>query len=177
MSTTAITFRQGAEGVLHNGKPYKKRAVSSPTSALEATLHIILAHTADVFNATVNAISETYGIDSEEMFEAIRTHPDYMSIQVHPAVKDLGYIEEKRVAPAAAAPVPAPVLAAPAPEPMESLSTMMQNASLGTAAQFAQGPAALPAAQFAQGPAPQFAQGTAAPQKKKFKIKKPAGTA
>ena len=155
MSAATITFRQGAEGVMHNGKPYKKRAVSSPTSALEATLHIILAHTADVFNATVNAISETYGIDSEEMFEAIRTHPDYMSIQVHPAVKDLGYIQEKRVAPepVLAAPVPVPVA-----EPMDSLSTMMQTASLGP------------------GPAAQFAQGTAPPQKKKFRIKKVAGS-
>lgn len=145
MSGATITFRQGAEGVMHNGKPYKKRAVSSSTSALNATLHIILAHTADVFNATVNAISETYGIDSEEMFEAIRTHPDYMSIQVHPAVKDLGYILEKT-------PEPAPVVA----EPIDSLSTMMQNASLG--------------------PAPSFAQGTAPPQKKKFRIKKVAGS-
>ena len=145
MSAATITFSKGADGVVHNGKPYKKRPIKGPTDALNATLHIILAHTAEVFNATVSAISETYKLDKEEMFEAIRTHPAYTSIQVHPAVKDLGYLLEKTEE------APAPVA-----EPMDSLSTMMQSASLG--------------------PAPSFAQGTAPPQKKKFRIKKVAGS-
>ena len=161
MSAATITFSKGAEGVMHNGKPYKKRAIREPTDALNATLHIILAHTAEVFNATVSAISETYGIDKAEMFHAIQTHPAYTSIQVHPAVKDLGYLLEKTDEVNAEPPAPA---AAAVAEPIESLSTMMQSASLG------------PAPPFAQGPAPQFAQGTAPPQKKKFRIKKAAGS-
>jgi len=113
-----IHFTPGAEGVIKNERPYKKRAIKGPKDAMLATLDIVLAHTADVFHAVVEAISEKYGLDKEEMFEAIRTHPAYCSIEMHPSVRDLDY-QLAEEAPAAAA-----------PQPVDELERMMQNVSV-----------------------------------------------
>jgi len=114
-----IQFIPGAEGVIKNERPYKKRAIKGPKDAILATLDIVLAHTADVFHAVVDAISEKYGLDKEEMFEAIRTHPSYSSIEMHPSVRDLGYqLAEEAQAPAQA------------PQAADELVQIMQNVSL-----------------------------------------------
>ena len=89
--------------------------VKGPSSALAAVLTMTFAHTAEVFEVFATAVSEHYGINREEMFGVIRAHPSWEAIQLHPALKDLGYLPSD--APAAEPPSEAPVPAAAEPAP------------------------------------------------------------
>lgn len=91
--------------IQRSGAPATPAApVTDPRSALAAVLTMTFAHTAEVFEAFATAVSEHYDIDREEMFGVIKAHPAWESIQLHPALKDLGYLP-------APAPAPAPTAA------------------------------------------------------------------
>jgi hypothetical protein len=73
--------------------------VKDPRTALQAVLSMTLAHTAEVFEAFTTAISEHYGIDRDEMMGVIQEHPAWTGIQLHPVLKDLGYLPAEPPAP------------------------------------------------------------------------------
>ena len=108
MATKKFTIRRSPA-------PEGAPKVKGPSSALAAVLTMTFAHTAEVFEVFATAVSEHYGIDREEMFGVIRAHPSWEAIQLHPALKDLGYLPSD--APAAEPPSEAPVPAAAEPAP------------------------------------------------------------
>jgi len=73
----------------------------------------VLAHTADVFRAVVDAVAEHYSLDKTEMREVITTHPKYVGVTLNPVLADLGAFERS------AEPVDPPVIAK---DPMDELT-------------------------------------------------------
>jgi hypothetical protein len=86
---------------------YVPHEVKDARSGFKAALHIVLKHTADIFEAVVGIVAEKYELDQEEMLSMIVSHPKWSQLQMNPVLHDLGY----GLAPAAAveAPVEAPV--------------------------------------------------------------------
>lgn len=70
---------------------------------------------AEVFEAMMDIVSETYKLDKEEMLATIQAHPKFTEIQLHPVLDDMGF----GLAEPAAAPTPLekPVVAEPTPAP------------------------------------------------------------
>ena len=109
-----------------NGEPYVPTPVKDKKDAMNALLCVVLNHTAEVFHGIVDAISDHYKIDKDEMMDIVTGHPAYTSIVLSPVLNDLGYLSkpEESVAPkpkksttkkvVSKAPEPAP---APAAEP------------------------------------------------------------
>lgn len=79
--------------VVCDGRSLEPLPVKDSRQALQAVLSMTLAHTAEVFEAFATAIAEHYTIDRDEMFAVIQSHPAWTSIQTHPVLKDLGYLE------------------------------------------------------------------------------------
>jgi hypothetical protein len=102
---------------------YVPHEIRDPASALQASLHLVLKHTADMFVCVLEAISEKYGHSVEEMTAVVTAHPGYKEMMVSPVLHDLGYLKQKKAAPPAAAaaedPGPAAPVAAAAAEAKE----------------------------------------------------------
>ena len=92
-----------AKPAMMNGEPYVATPVNDKKDALKAVLSIVMAHTADVFHGIVDAISDHYKIDKDEMMDVIMSHPAYNSIICSPVLNDLGYLSKPDE------PAPAPV--------------------------------------------------------------------
>lgn len=92
---------------------YVPHEIRDPASALQASLHLVLKHTADMFVCVLEAISEKYGHSVEEMTAVVTAHPGYKEMMVSPVLHDLGYLTQKKAAPPAAAAAEDPGPAAP----------------------------------------------------------------
>jgi len=57
---------------------------------------MLLKHTAEVFEVAVEAISEKYGLDIEELSATITSHPKYKDLYVNPVLHDVGYLPEEK---------------------------------------------------------------------------------
>jgi hypothetical protein len=91
-----------AKKVDASGEPIKQIApIKGPSTAMSAVLNIIANHTAEVFHAVVDAISEKYKIDKDEMMGVIINHPAYTAITTNPVLNDIETLTEE--------PVPEPV--------------------------------------------------------------------
>jgi len=110
------------------GKPMKEiAAIKGPSTAMSAVLNIVSNHIAEVLHAIVDAISEKYAIDKDEMMAAIINHPAYVEITGNPVINDIETLTEEPApkeldeamgALSIAEPAPAPASApAPAPAP------------------------------------------------------------
>lgn len=88
------------------GDAYVPIPIKDGKAAMTACLHMILKHTADVFEGIVDIVSEKYGIDKEEMMTVVMDHPRFKDMSANPIVEDLGYIMDTREATAVPA-VPA----------------------------------------------------------------------
>jgi hypothetical protein len=113
MAAKKFTFKR--EKVMCDGAPLEPQPVKDTRTALQAVLSMTLAHTAEVFEAFTTAVSEHYGIDRDEMMGVIQEHPAWTGIQLHPVLKDLGYlpaaeplVSVEPAAPAAEPPAPKP---------------------------------------------------------------------
>jgi len=69
--------------------------VKDGPTAMHAVLSILLQHTSDVFHAVVEAVSDHYKIDKEEMMNAVLNHPVYKNQRENPVFIDMGYLPNK----------------------------------------------------------------------------------
>ncbi len=85
--------------MMASGETYSKHDVKDGRSALAAVLHMTLAHTADVFHAVLDAVSDHYKISKDEMMDVVLKHPAYTEVTLSPTLNDLGYFppESKEV--------------------------------------------------------------------------------
>lgn len=102
---------------------YKAHPIGDGKDAFRASLTMILKHTADMFVTILEAMSEKYGHDVNEMMEVVIDHPKYKEMQLHPVLYDMGYLS--KVEPVAPAPAP-PELVAPAPAPAPKRKFMIK---------------------------------------------------
>lgn len=82
-----------------NGEPYVPTPVKDKKDAMNAVLSVVLNHTADVFRGVIDAISEHYKIDKDEMMDIVTSHPAYTSIVLNPVLNDLGYLSKEEAVP------------------------------------------------------------------------------
>jgi hypothetical protein len=113
MDASKIKIIRDAAVEMTEGR-YVPHEIRDPASALQASLHLVLKHTADMFVCVLEAISEKYGHSVEEMTAVVMAHPGYKEMMVSPVLHDLGYLSKKKVAPPAAAVAEDPGPAAPA---------------------------------------------------------------
>ena len=73
--------------------------VKDGPTAMHAVLAILLEHTSDVFHAVVEAISDHYKIDKEEMMDAVLNHPVYKKQKDNFVFIDMGYLPNKDTTP------------------------------------------------------------------------------
>jgi len=81
------------KAALPNGTPVP--VVEKPKTAEDATkavLAIVLNHTAETFHGIVNAISEHYKLDKDEMMSVVVNHPSFKEGVVDPVLNDLGFL-------------------------------------------------------------------------------------
>lgn len=81
------------KAALPNGTPVP--IVEKPKTAEDATkavLAIVLNHTAETFHGIVNAISEHYKLDKDEMMSVVINHPSFKEGVVDPVLNDLGFL-------------------------------------------------------------------------------------
>ncbi len=90
------------------GETFEPVQVKNGKTAMTACLHMILKHTADVFEGIMEIVSEKYGIDKDEMMDVVMDHPRFKDMSSNPVVEDLGYIIDTRQEPAAAPPIEEP---------------------------------------------------------------------
>lgn len=69
--------------------------VKDGPTAMHAVLSILLQHTSDVFHAVVEAVSDHYKIDKEEMMDAVLSHPAYKKQKDNVVFIDMGYLPKK----------------------------------------------------------------------------------
>jgi hypothetical protein len=110
MASKKFQFKKAEEQptVLASGETYQPHEVKDGKAALAAVLHLMMAHTADVFHGIVDAISDHYKIPKDEMMEVVMAHPAYTEIIANPVLTDLGYFAQ--------APAPAPTTESPKPK-------------------------------------------------------------
>ncbi len=78
------------------GNPMKEIApVKGPSTAMSAVLNIFSNHIAEVLHAIVDAISDKYKIDKEEMMAVITNHPAYTEITANPVINDIETLKEE----------------------------------------------------------------------------------
>jgi len=90
------------KAALPNGTPVP--VVATPKTAEDATkaaLAIVLNHTAETFHGIVNAISEHYKLDKDEMMRVVVNHPSFKEGVVDPVLNDLGFLGLNTPAPEA----------------------------------------------------------------------------
>ena len=104
-TTKKVQFKPKAAQV--EGKDFTVAPVKDARTATEAVLSIVLAHTADVFHAVVDAVAEHYSLDKAEMMEVITTHPKYVGVTLHPVLADLGAFDKPAEAAVASVAEPA----------------------------------------------------------------------
>lgn len=110
MAARKIKMAASKEAVqMATGEAYQPTPVKDGKTAMTACLHIILKHTADVFEGIVGIVSEKYGIDKDEMMSVVMDHPRFKDMSSNPVVEDLGYIMDTREAAEAPAAPTAPV--------------------------------------------------------------------
>ena len=66
--------------------------VKDGPTAMNAVLSILLQHTSEVFHAVVEAVSDHYKIDKEEMMDAVLKHPAYKKQKDNHVFIDMGYL-------------------------------------------------------------------------------------
>ena len=97
MAARKIKMAASKEAVqMATGEEYVATPVKDGRSAMTACLHIILKHTADVFEGIVDIVSEKYGIEKDEMMAVVMDHPRFKDMSANPIVQDLGYILDTR---------------------------------------------------------------------------------
>ncbi len=82
---------------------YKAHPIGDSKDAFRAALAMILKHTADMFVVILEAVSDKYGHDVNEMMQVVIDHPKYKEFQLHPVLYDMGYLERPAAAAAATA--------------------------------------------------------------------------
>ncbi len=87
-----------------NGETYTPVPITDGKTAMRACLHMILKHTADMFEGLVDVVAEKYKLDKEEMMNVIIDHPRFKEMSVDPVMLDLGYILDPAGAAGAAEP-------------------------------------------------------------------------
>jgi len=75
-----------------SGEGYVRIPIRDSSTAMRASLHMILKHTADMFLTITDIIAEKYQIDADEMVKAVQEHPKYKEMYVNPMLEDLGYV-------------------------------------------------------------------------------------
>jgi hypothetical protein len=75
-----------------SGEGYVRIPIRDSSTAMRASLHMILKHTADMFLTITDIIAEKYQIDADEMVKAVQEHPKYKEMYVNPILEDLGYV-------------------------------------------------------------------------------------
>jgi hypothetical protein len=79
---------------------YLATKVHDPKSALAAVMNLTLKHTADVLTMFVDIIAEKYGIDAEEMMDAVSADQRFTGLVVDPLLHAAAPAEEPSTVPA-----------------------------------------------------------------------------
>jgi hypothetical protein len=82
---------------------YLATKVRDPKSALAAVMNLTLKHTADVLTMFVDIIAEKYGIDAEEMMDAVSADERFTGLVVDPLLHAAAPAEEPSTVPAVSA--------------------------------------------------------------------------
>lgn len=90
-SAKNIQFQHSDAPMMASGEIYPRHDVKDGKTALAAVLHMTLAHTADVFHAVLDAVSDHYKISKDEMMDVVLQHPSYTGVVLSPVLTDLGY--------------------------------------------------------------------------------------
>jgi hypothetical protein len=79
---------------------YLATKVHDPKSALAAVMNLTLKHTADVLTMFVDIIAEKYGIDAEEMMDAVSADERFTGLVVDPLLHAAAPEDEPSTVPA-----------------------------------------------------------------------------
>lgn len=90
MSAASKKFQFKPKAVVKEGVEIVTTPITNAHTGMEAVMNIVLAHTADVFRAVVDAVAEHYSLDKEEMMEVITRHPKFVEVTTHPVLSDAG---------------------------------------------------------------------------------------
>lgn len=90
-SAKSIQIQHSDAPIMASGEMYQRHEVKDGKTALATVLHMTLAHTADVFHAVLDAVSDHYKISKDEMMDVVLQHPSYTGVVLSPVIVDLGY--------------------------------------------------------------------------------------
>lgn len=72
--------------------------IATPKDGLKATLHMMMKHTADLHVTVMEIIAEKYGLNVDEMADAVKAHPKWTEMLVNPILHSMsGNIEYKSI--------------------------------------------------------------------------------